>query len=285
MASRRCKKFAARLLPGAALLLVLAAWPAVPSLAGNLFQQAPPGVVYGAGWNLIAGLPGMDLSGALPGFYTLQPGDSDYETARSSAELKSGAGYWASFTADAPLVLPAGTSAPFSLLLPAGQYAMVGNPSGRLPATVAGADSVLTYDPVAGYTSTTSLAPGRGAWVFSAAGGAVTVTPDPQAAAPAPAQAPAAPLDRATADRPDDQTGAQVHFMYVLPSDGVDRALDTNGTMARSVAAFQSWLAGQTGGRRLRVDTYQGKLDVTFFRMSESDAEVSGAGAVCTRRD
>src|SRR6185436_12408104 len=36
---------------------------------------------------------------------------------------------------------------------------------------------------------------------------------------------------RQNADQPDDFSGYQVHVMYVLPSDGVDRNLDTNGTL------------------------------------------------------
>jgi len=65
-------------------------------------------------------------------------------------------------------------------------------------------------------------------------------------------------LDRSTTDRPDDITGPQVHAMYVVPADGTDRALDTNGTIAASVANRDGWLRGQTGGRGLRLDTFGG---------------------------
>ena len=67
--------------------------------------------------------------------------------------------------------------------------------------------------------------------------------------------------------------------MYVLPSDGVDRGLDTNGTIARTVMAGQKWLTTQSGGQRLRYDTYHGALDVTFFRMSQTDTQVAAAVA------
>lgn len=87
-----------------------------------------------------------------------------------------------------------------------------------------------------------------------------------------PASSPALP--RSTLDRADDVEGAQIHVMYALPTDGTDRALDTNGTLASSVAAFNAWLAGKADGRGLRLDTYQGELDVTFFRLSETDAEI-----------
>jgi hypothetical protein len=85
-------------------------------------------------------------------------------------------------------------------------------------------------------------------------------------------------LPRATADRPDERAGPQVHLVYALPSDGADRALDTDGTVAASVANFQGWLRGQTGGRGLKVDTFQGEPDVTFVRLSETDAQLAARG-------
>jgi len=89
----------------------------------------------------------------------------------------------------------------------------------------------------------------------------------------------AAPLARSTVDRSDDSSDPQIHVMYVLPSDGSDRELDINGTLESSVAAFQRWLAGQTGGRALRLDTSGGSLDVTFHRLSRSNDEIAGRGA------
>ena len=38
-----------------------------------------------------------------------------------------------------------------------------------------------------------------------------------------------------------------MHIVYALPLDGADRALDTNGTLATSVLAWQKWLRGQWG--------------------------------------
>jgi len=78
-------------------------------------------------------------------------------------------------------------------------------------------------------------------------------------------------LGRSLTDRPDDSLDPQIHVMYVLPKDGVDESLDTNGKIAGSVAAFQKWLANQTGGKHLRVDLYQGTLDTTFFRLNRTD--------------
>src|SRR5664279_1711946 len=65
-------------------------------------------------------------------------------------------------------------------------------------------------------------------------------------------------IARSTVDRPDDIGGPQIHVVYVVPSDGTDRALDTNGTLAASTTNWETWLRGQTGGLGLRLDTYQG---------------------------
>ena len=86
-------------------------------------------------------------------------------------------------------------------------------------------------------------------------------------------------LPRATQDRPDEVRGPQLHAVYAVPSDGGDRGLDTSGAIAASVASFQRWLARETGGPTLRVDTSGGELDVTFFRLAKTDAEVKARGA------
>ncbi|MCC7132092.1 MAG: Ig-like domain-containing protein [Gemmatimonadales bacterium] len=84
---------------------------------------------------------------------------------------------------------------------------------------------------------------------------------------------------RATADRPDEVQGNQFHLIYAVPSDGVDRALDGSGRLAVSAAVAQRFLAVSTGGRRLKLDTFNGGvLDITFVRLSRTDARI-GAGA------
>jgi len=88
----------------------------------------------------------------------------------------------------------------------------------------------------------------------------------------------AASMARSPTDRPDDFSGAQVHLIYALPSDGADRALDTDGTAAASVSNFQGWLKGQTGGRGLKVDTSGGQVDITFHRFTETDAQLAASG-------
>jgi hypothetical protein len=85
-------------------------------------------------------------------------------------------------------------------------------------------------------------------------------------------------LPRATADRPDDVSGPQIHALYVLPTDGADRELDVDGTVAASVANWQRWFESQTLGGGLRLDTSAGELDVTFVRLGLTDAALAGRG-------
>lgn len=86
-------------------------------------------------------------------------------------------------------------------------------------------------------------------------------------------------LPRALQDRPNEVLGPQIHFVYAVPRDGVDRQLDSSGTIEGSVTSFLRWFARQTGGPTLRVDTYQGSLDVTFVRLAASDAAIASRGA------
>jgi PASTA domain len=90
-------------------------------------------------------------------------------------------------------------------------------------------------------------------------------------------------LPRASADRPDDYRGLQIHAIYAVPSDAPDRAFDTDGSIESSTNAYQTWLAAQTGGRTLRFDTFQGSLDVTFHRLPRSDAEYASQGLFSQR--
>ena len=88
-----------------------------------------------------------------------------------------------------------------------------------------------------------------------------------------------AALPRSTVDRPDEVAGAQLHLMYVLPSDGVDEQADTDGRIGTSAVAFNLWLSQQTPGRSLRLDTSGGLPDITFYRLSRTDAQLRATGA------
>ena len=89
---------------------------------------------------------------------------------------------------------------------------------------------------------------------------------------------PASLIERSTQDRPDDVVAPQVHVVYAVASDGTDRRLDVDGTIARSVLAWNGWLARESGGGRIRLDTADGRLDVTFVRLRSSEAEYASEG-------
>lgn len=135
------------------------------------------------------------------------------------------------------------------------------------------------------------LAPGTSSPPHTTTAPVTTSTPDTTttpAATTAPVTTPTAPGppvpvipapgSRASADRPDERSGALVHLLYVLPSDVSDRHLDTNGVIANSFSASQSWIR-QAGGIQFRLDTYDGKPDISFYRMSRTNADAASAGA------
>ncbi len=87
------------------------------------------------------------------------------------------------------------------------------------------------------------------------------------------------PGPRAMADQPDDLGGPQVKVLYVVPVDRTDRQLDIDGTLARSVSAFQGWLRRESGGQQFRMDTSNGQLDIAMVRLAMTDAQVMSGGS------
>lgn len=83
--------------------------------------------------------------------------------------------------------------------------------------------------------------------------------------------------ERATADRQDDLSGSQIHFVYAVPADAPDRALDRDGTIAASARLLVEWAAQQMDGYRLRLDTAAGEPDVTFVRLRLTAADAARA--------
>lgn len=83
------------------------------------------------------------------------------------------------------------------------------------------------------------------------------------------APTPDAALPRTMIDEPDDHPDSyQIHVLYVEPADRTaDVALDTDGSIRRSLAAARAWFAYQTGGAALRFDTRDGDLDITYVKL------------------
>jgi len=101
-------------------------------------------------------------------------------------------------------------------------------------------------------------------------------TPTPT---PTPLPPPAPIGQRTVIDRPDDSDLPQIHLVYAIPADGVDRSFDTNGAIRTSVEAVSYWFRDQSGGLDLRWDTCNGELDITFLRLVSHEALITAAGA------
>jgi hypothetical protein len=93
------------------------------------------------------------------------------------------------------------------------------------------------------------------------------------------ASAGATALDRSLQDRPDEQLGPQLHVVYATPADGPDRAWDTNGFVASSVAIWNGFFRQHADGAALRIDTFNGEVDVSFLRLGRTDQQVVAAEA------
>jgi hypothetical protein len=83
---------------------------------------------------------------------------------------------------------------------------------------------------------------------------------------------------RATFDRPDEALDVPVFkIVYLTTADGPDRGVDTTGVLENSVGSSQNWLASKTG-KIFRLDTYQGRPDILYFKLSKTEAELAGYG-------
>lgn len=94
-------------------------------------------------------------------------------------------------------------------------------------------------------------------------------------------------IPRGEADRPDRQSGRQVHVVYLVAEDFPDERLDTKGVLNCSVRAWSKWFVEQTGGLEWRIDTFKprsGKtsevVDITFVPASVPGAELSTTASV-----
>lgn len=85
-------------------------------------------------------------------------------------------------------------------------------------------------------------------------------------------------LARATADRPDDLAGHQIHALYLVPKDGADNQHDALGRIGLSMAHMSRWFKEQTrGAQAFRFDTAGDRPDVTFVRMAATTAKLAGS--------
>ena len=81
--------------------------------------------------------------------------------------------------------------------------------------------------------------------------------------------------DRAFSDQPDSGVPV-VHPVFAAPSGAVDEQWDINGTIESIVADLQAWLRERTGGRGVIWDEADGRLDITFIRLENSESDLAG---------
>jgi len=88
------------------------------------------------------------------------------------------------------------------------------------------------------------------------------------------------PTNRSFADQPDDSADAQIHIVYAVPADGQDNRFDLGGIIANTTGSWNNWLATQTGGKKLRIDTVnKDTIDVTFVRLPYTEATLESYGS------
>ena len=71
-------------------------------------------------------------------------------------------------------------------------------------------------------------------------------------------------LLRSSYDRPDEISGPQVKAVYVLRYGATDRMYDTSGDIERAMRQANAFIQAESG-KSIRLDTFQGKLDVMFM--------------------
>jgi hypothetical protein len=158
------------------LALILAAFG--PRLAAPTARAAT--VAFTRGYQLVSGPDGTVFSGVFGQMYTLDVASQQFRPFDPTQPVRGGVGYFAYLAAPVALVkMGADSHDPVSVNVPAGGYALVGNPSAYSGATVAGADAVYGFDASAGYMPESQIPPGQGALVYSDNGGTVTISPVP----------------------------------------------------------------------------------------------------------
>jgi hypothetical protein len=84
-------------------------------------------------------------------------------------------------------------------------------------------------------------------------------------------------------DRPDITTGAQIHPVVVVPSDGADNFSADANKLADDVASMTAWWTGQDSTRAPRFDqaSFAGGtcLDISFVQLPDTGASLRGASA------
>ena len=91
--------------------------------------------------------------------------------------------------------------------------------------------------------------------------------------------------ERSYVDLEDIDNGYNIHIIYALPSDGIDKEFDLNSKIGMMVYQINKWFNKQTKnrlfpeGQFLKFDKKDnGKLDITFLRLGLTDEVISNKG-------
>ena len=86
-------------------------------------------------------------------------------------------------------------------------------------------------------------------------------------------------------DLPDIDDGYNIHVMYVLPSDGIDKEYDLNSKISMLIYQIDKWFNEKTKGRlfkegqNLKFDRKSdGRIDITFLNIDLKDEVISREG-------
>ena len=160
------------------------------------------------------------------------------------------------------LVIPQGAPGPLQIRL---------RTTGRVEAS----ETIVTIDSGETHSEEFVLATTGQGWQFAAAWDWKSRYPQVVTSFPTGFGIATATLDspggaRNSRDRPDDISGPQIHVVYATRAGGEDRELDRNGSIDASFEIIQEWLESEIG-RTLRLDTYDGELDVTHLQIDDAD--------------
>ena len=92
-------------------------------------------------------------------------------------------------------------------------------------------------------------------------------------------------VGRSFVDLADIDDGYNIHVMYVIPIDGVDKEYDLNSKISMLLYQIDNWFNSKTkdrlyvDGQNLKFDRKEdGKIDITFLRLKKEDNEISKEG-------
>jgi|GEM_PF-5406450 len=155
-----------------AILLVAVMLLALSAASGSAQQS------IATGWNLLGGPTGTRFPGATAVF-AYPPGADAYQPVMG-ATRSAGLGYWVYYPAPGQPLFAPETICTITWSAEPGVPFLAGNPSATTSARITGAAVVYVYDAaLQAYQAATTLAPGRGAWVYPDASGVVTIDASP----------------------------------------------------------------------------------------------------------